>query len=221
MKIIIAGAGSVGRYMAQQLSSTGHNIVIIDNDASATSRVTESSQVISTFGDACDVDVLRVAGASDADVIAAVTGDDEDNLVISLLAKQEFGIPRVVARVNNPNNEWMYNEMWGVDVAVSTPHLLTGLVQEAVTEGSLVRLMSFDHGKSGLGEVTLAENSPAINRTIGSLQLPREAMVVAVLRDGHIVKPEADTVLQAHDEVMVLSNGSCDAEIRAALINQQ
>jgi len=221
MKIIIAGAGSVGRYMAQQLSSTGHNIVIIDNDASATSRVAESPQVISTFGDACDVDVLRAAGAADADVVAAVTGDDEDNLVISLLAKQEFGIPRVVARVNNPNNEWMYNEMWGVDVAVSTPHLLTGLVQEAVTEGSLVRLMSFDHGKSGLGEVTLAENSPAINRTIGSLQLPREAMVVAVLRDGHIVKPEADTVLQAHDEVMVLSNGSCDPEIRAALIDLQ
>lgn len=221
MKIIIAGAGSVGRYMAQQLSSSGHTIVIIDNDASATLRVIESPQVISTFGDACDVDVLRAAGASDADVIAAVTGDDEDNLVISLLAKQEFGIPRVVARVNNPNNEWMYNEMWGVDVAVSTPHLLTGLVQEAVTEGSLVRLMSFDHGKSGLGEVTLAENSPAINRTIGSLQLPREALVVAVLRDGHVVKPEADTVLQAHDEVMVLSNGSCDAEIRTALINHQ
>jgi trk system potassium uptake protein TrkA len=114
----------------------------------------------------------------------------------------------------------MYNEMWGVDVAVSTPHLLTGLVQEAVTEGSLVRLMSFDQGKSGLGEVTLAENSPAINRTIGSLHLPREALVVAVLRDGHIVKPEADTVLHAHDEVMVLSNGSCDAEIRSALIGQ-
>jgi trk system potassium uptake protein TrkA len=221
MKIIIAGAGSVGRYMAQQLSSSGHTIVVVDNDANATARVAESSLVTSVLGDACDVDVLRSAGASDADVIAAVTGDDEDNLVISLLAKQEFGVPRVVARVNNPNNEWMYNEMWGVDVAVSTPHLLTGLVQEAVTEGSLVRLMSFDHGKSGLGEVTLAENSPAINRTIGSLQLPREAMVVAVLRDGHIVKPEADTVLQAHDEVMVLSNGSCDAEIRTALINQQ
>jgi len=221
MKIIIAGAGSVGRYMAQQLSSSGHTIVVVDNDANATARVAESSLVTSVLGDACDVDVLRSAGASDADVIAAVTGDDEDNLVISLLAKQEFGVPRVVARVNNPNNEWMYNEMWGVDVAVSTPHLLTGLVQEAVTEGSLVRLMSFDHGKSGLGEVTLAENSPAVNRTIGSLQLPREAMVVAVLRDGHIVKPEADTVLQAHDEVMVLSNGSCDAEIRTALINQQ
>lgn len=221
MKIIIAGAGSVGRYMAQQLSASGHTIVIVDNDANATARVTESAQVTSTFGDACDVDVLRSAGASDADVIAAVTGDDEDNLVISLLAKQEFGVPRVVARVNNPNNEWMYNEMWGVDVAVSTPHLLTGLVQEAVTEGSLVRLMSFDQGKSGLGEVTLAETSPAINRTIGSLPLPREALVVAVLRDGHIVKPEADTVLHAHDEVMVLSNGSCDAEIRDALIGHQ
>ena len=221
MKIIIAGAGSVGRYMAQQLSSSGHTIIIVDNDANATARVTESSLVTSTHGDACDVDVLRSAGAPDADVIAAVTGDDEDNLVISLLAKQEFGVPRVVARVNNPNNEWMYNEMWGVDVAVSTPHLLTGLVQEAVTEGSLVRLMSFDQGKSGLGEVTLAENSPAINQTIGALQLPREALVVAVLRDGHIVRPEADTVLHALDEVMVLSNGSCEAEIRAALIGQQ
>ena len=96
-------------------------------------------------------------GVDKADVVAAVTGDDEDNLVISLLAKQEFGVPRVVARVNNPKNEWMFNEMWGVDVAVSTPHLLTALVEEAVSVGTLVRLLSFEGGKARLAEVTLAD----------------------------------------------------------------
>ncbi len=218
MKIVIAGAGSVGRYMAKQLSASGHTIVIIDNDPNAVSRVENTDSITSIQGDACEVDILTAAGVSDADVVAAVTGDDEDNLVISLLSKQEFGVPRVVARVNYPNNEWMYNEMWGVDVSVSTPHLLTGLVEEAVTEGSLVRLMAFDHGKSGLAEVTLADGSPAINQTIGSLQLPREATVVAVIRDGHVVTPAPDTVLHAHDEVMVLASGDCDADIRAALI---
>jgi trk system potassium uptake protein TrkA len=221
MKILIAGAGSVGRYMAKQLAASGHSIIVIDNDANAVSRLQNTDLIKSVQGDACEVDVLSAAGAANADVIAAVTGDDEDNLVISLLSKQEFGIPRVVARVNNPNNEWMYNEMWGVDVAVSTPHLLTGLVEEAVTEGSLVRLMAFDHGKSGLAEVTLADGSPAINQTIGGLQLPREATVVAVIRDGHVVTPALDTVLHARDEVMVLSSGDCDAAIRTALIGSK
>jgi trk system potassium uptake protein len=218
MKIVIAGAGSVGRYMASQLQKSGHSIVIIDNDSDALSRVSSDSSLTVINGDGCDVDVLMRAGTSQADVIAAVTGDDEDNLVISLLAKQEFGVPRVVARVNNPNNEWMYNDMWGVDVAVSTPHLLTGLVEEAVNEGALVRLLPLGNGTSGLSEVTLAAGSPAINSTISNLALPREALVVAVLREGRVVTPAPDTILHLHDEVMVLSSGSCDPEIRAALI---
>ena len=116
------------------------------------------------MADACEVNSLRVIGLADADVVAAVTGDDEDNLVISLLAKQEFAVPRVVARVNNPKNEWMFNENWGVDVAVSTPHLLTALVEEAVSVGSLVRLLSFEGGRASLIEVTLASDSPAADR---------------------------------------------------------
>ena len=112
---------------------------------------------------------LRAIGLADADVVAAVTGDDEDNLVISLLAKQEFAVPRVVARVNNPKNEWMFNENWGVDVAVSTPHLLTALVEEAVSVGSLVRLLSFEGGRASLIEVTLAGDSPrSTTRSSGS-----------------------------------------------------
>src|SRR5207244_3113615 len=110
---------------------------------------------------ACEVSQLEEAGLAQADVVAAVTGDDEDNLVVSLLAKQEFGVPRVVARVNHPKNEWLFNETWGVDVSVSTPHLLTALVEEAVTVGTLVRLLQFDGGKGGLEEGTLAEEAPA------------------------------------------------------------
>ena len=107
--------------------------------------------------DACEVGALDGAGLAEADVVAAVTGDDEDNLVISLLAKQEFGVPRVVARVNNPKNEWMFNDQWGVDVGVSTPHLITALVEEAVSVGTFIRLLSFEGGKAKLAEVTLAD----------------------------------------------------------------
>ena len=196
MKIIIAGAGSVGRYMAEQLTKFGHEIFLLDTDESAVNRAHAPEGKIHTIvGDACDIGVLERAGAANVDVVAAVTGDDEDNLVVSLLAKQEFGVPRVVARVNNPNNEWMFNDMWGVDVSVSTPHLLTALVEEAVAVGSLVKLLSLENGKAGLNEVTLAAGSPAIGKVIGDLKLPRESSVVAIIRDGHVVVPAPDLPL--------------------------
>ena len=217
MKIVIAGAGSVGRYMAEQLSSTGNQVTLIDSDANAVSRINVAG-VTTAVGDACELDTLAKAGLADADVVAAVTGDDEDNLVISLLAKQEFAVSRVVARVNNPNNEWMFNEMWGVDVSVSTPHLLTAMVEEAVSVGSLVRIMKFEHGKAQLSEVTLAEGSPAINCRITDLGLPRETTIVAIMRDGHVVTPQADTPLHQGDEVVVLMTGDCEAEVRRILI---
>jgi len=217
MKIVIAGAGSVGRYMAEQLSSTGNQVTLIDSDANAVSRINVAG-VTTTVGDACELDTLAKAGLADADVVAAVTGDDEDNLVISLLAKQEFAVSRVVARVNNPNNEWMFNEMWGVDVSVSTPHLLTAMVEEAVSVGSLVRIMKFEHGKAQLSEVTLADGSPAINCRITDLGLPRETTIVAIMRDGRVVTPQADTPLHQGDEVVVLMTGDCEAEVRRILI---
>jgi trk system potassium uptake protein len=221
MKVIIVGAGSVGKYMAAQLNESGHTVTLIDNkvaahDLSKTSTIPSS---VSWFlGDACELSTLTAVGTSEADVVAAVTGDDEDNLVISLLAKQEFGVPRVVARVNNPNNEWMYNEMWGVDVSVSTPHLLTGLVEEAVNVGSFVRLLSLEGGKARLAEVTLAGDSPAIDKQLGDLGMPRESTIVAVLRDGHVVVPRSDTILRAGDEVLVLVTGGVEDQVRAVLV---
>ena len=221
MNVIIAGAGSVGRYMAGQLQDSGHNVTLIDNDTAVVTqgRATRTPVGVTwCLGDACEVATLTAVGAAEADVVAAVTGDDEDNLVVSLLSKQEFAVPRVVARVNNPKNEWMFNDMWGVDVSVSTPHLLTGLVEEAVTVGSFVRLLSLEGGKARLAEVTLAAGSPAIAKELTDLGLPRESTVVAVLRDGHVVVPRGDTVLHQGDEVLVLVTGGVEDDVRRALV---
>jgi trk system potassium uptake protein TrkA len=219
MRILIAGAGSVGRYMAEQLELSGHRVTLIDNDSAVVSKTAAAGRgVTATLGDACELDTLARAGAHEADVVAAVTGDDEDNLVISLLAKQEFGVPRVVARVNNPANEWMFNDMWGVDVSVSTPHLLTALVEEAVNVGAFVRLLSLEQGKARIAEVTLAETSPANGRQISELGLPRESTIVALVRDGHVVAPRGDTVLHMRDEVLILITGDAEEAVRAILV---
>jgi len=221
MNVVLAGGGSVGRFIAEQLAGGGNDVTIVDNDRALVDHykaLDEPKGVRWIAGDACDLDTLKNAGLPDAEVMAAVTGDDEDNLVVSLLAKQEFGVPRVVARVNNPKNEWMFNEMWGVDVSVSTPHLITGLVQEAVTVGSFVRLLSFERGKAKLAEVTLADTSPAANKEIVSLGFPRNATVVAILREDHLLVPRGDTILRAADEVVVLVTADSEDQVRSILI---
>ncbi len=220
MKVVIAGGGAVGTFIAGELQEAGHEVHLIEQDGERVARmlaVAEPKGVAWHVADACEVSSLRSLGVADADVVAAVTGDDEDNLVISLLAKQEFAVPRVVARVNNPKNEWLFNENWGVDVAVSTPHLLTALVEEAVSVGSLVRLLSFEGGRATLIEVTLASEGPAIDQEIVSLGFPRDSTVVAVLRNDRVVVPRGDTTLQAGDEVLVLVTAESIDEVREIL----
>ncbi|MGH9188297.1 MAG: potassium channel family protein, partial [Acidimicrobiales bacterium] len=207
MRVVIAGGGNVGQFIASELVQAGHEVLIVEVDADRVAQaraVNEPAGVSWLVADACEVSEFARADADTADVVAAVTGDDEDNLVISLLAKQEFAVPRVVARVNNPKNEWMFTEMWGVDVSVSTPHLLTALVEEAVSVGTLVRLLSFEGGRARLVEVTLAPGSPSIGREIVECGFPRDSTVVAVLRKDHVVVPRGDTVLTDGDEVLVL-----------------
>jgi len=221
MRVVIAGGGNVGTFIAEDLAKAGHDVVIVEVDADRVAEARaqgEPAGVEWIAADGCEVTEFARAGVDKADVVAAVTGDDEDNLVISLLAKQEFAVPRVVARVNNPENEWMFTEMWGVDVSVSTPHLLTNMVEEAVSVGSFVRLLSFEGGKARLAEVTLAEGSPAIGKQIVDLGLPRESTIVALLRDAHVVVPRGDTVLRSGDEVIVLVTGDAEADVRGVLV---
>ncbi len=219
MKVVVVGAGSVGRYMAEQLAANGHSVTLLDSDERVSARHQRNvANVEWVIGDGCEVATLERVGAATCDVLAAVTGDDEDNLVVSLLAKQEFGVPRVVARVNNPGNHWMFDSMWGVDVSVSTPHLLTSLVEEAVFVGAWVPLMSFDKGRTHLAEVTLDARSPAAGREISALGLPRGSSIVAVVRDGHVITPHPDVVLRAGDEVLVLAGEAAQDELRALLV---
>ena len=218
MKVAIAGGGNVGTYIAADLHEAGHSVLIIEQDPDVVARVSPTIDVQWFLGDACEVSNLHDAGLADADVVVAATGDDEDNLVVSLLAKQEFAVPRVVARVNHPKNYWLFNEAWGVDVSVSTPHLLTALVEEAVSVGSLVRLLQFRDAQ--LVEVTLADDSPAAKQGIAELGIPRDATVVAVVRESHVIVPRGDTVLQAGDEVLVLVTPESEEAVRRILVGR-
>ncbi len=215
MKVAIAGAGNVGQYIALDLREGEHEVLLIEQDPDLVSILRDRMDVRWYIGDACEPDVLRDAGIDEVDVVVAATGDDEDNLVISLLAKQEFAVPRVVARVNHPSNQWLFNEAWGVDVSVSTPHLLTALVEEALQVGTLVRLLQFQDAR--LVEVTLAEDSPALGTALSELGVPRDATVVAVIRERHVIVPHGETTMQPNDEVLALVTPDSEDEIRQML----
>lgn len=221
MRVVIAGGGNVGTYIAGELHKAGHHVLIVEVDPKRIAQAEVGHEVAGVAwlqADGCEVSQLARAEPGKADVVVAVTGDDEDNLVISLLAKQEFGVPRVVARVNNPSNEWLFNEAWGVDVAVSTPHLLTALVEEALSVGSMVRLLSFEGGRVRLSEVTLSDTSPARGKEVAEVGFPRDSTVVAILRQDKVVVPRGDTVFYEGDEVVVLISDDSEDEVRALLV---
>ncbi len=216
MRATIAGAGNVGTHIANDLAQAGHDVLLLEQDPDIAARLRLVAGVQVVVADACEPSLLTAAGVETCDVMVAVTGDDEDNLVISLLAKQVFAVPRVVARVNHPNNQWLFNETWGVDIAVSTPHLLTALVEEAVSVGSLVRLLQFEDAR--LVEVTLAHDSPAGGQAISELGVPRDATVVAVIRERHVIVPRGETVMEPGDEVLVLVTPDSEEQVKTLLV---
>src|SRR3954451_23216671 len=171
MRVVIAGAGSVGRSIARELLHNGHSVLLVDKDADdvQAGRVREASCLLA---DACEITALHEAGLAECDVVVAGTGDDKANLVVSLPAKTEVSVARTVGRVNNPKNEWMFDEAWGVDVAVSTPRLMTALVEEAVSVGDLVRIFQFQQAKASMVELTMPGESPYIGKRIAEIDWP-------------------------------------------------
>jgi trk system potassium uptake protein len=217
MRVAIAGAGNVGLFIANDLEATGHEVQLIEQNPAVVERAVAAEGVEWFIADACEVSSLKEAGLERCDVVVAATGDDEDNLVISLLAKQEFAVPRVIARVNHPKNEWMFNENWGVDLSVSTPHLITALVEEAVSVGRLVRILQFELGQARLVEVTLAQNAPVVDRALKDIDMPRDATVVAVVRGEHVVMPRGDTTFEVGDEVLAMVTPDSEENVRRIL----
>jgi trk system potassium uptake protein TrkA len=204
MRIVIAGAGSVGRSIARELLGNGHEVLLVDKEPSAI-RVASVPDAQWLLADACEIASLAEAGLAECDVVVAASGDDKVNLVVSLLAKTEYGVPRTVARVNNPKNEWMFDEAWGVDVAVSTPRLMTALVEEAVSVGDLVRIFTFQQSHANMVELTLPANSPVAGSLVGDIEWPPDTVLVCIIRAERPIAPSRDDVLESNDELMFVT----------------
>ena len=216
LRVAIAGAGAVGRSIALELVENKHQVMLIERDL--TNIEPESVEAAEwVHADACELTSLEDAGLESCDVVIAATGDDKVNLVVALLAKTEFAVRRVVARVNDPRNEWLFGENWGVDVAVSTPRLLAALVEEAVAVGDLVRLLTFRQGQANLVEVTLPEDTPLAGRPVRELRLPTDSALVVILRGGRVIVPQGDDALEPGDELLFVATATVEQEIRAAL----
>ena len=216
MKVAIAGAGAVGRSIARELVDNGHAVTLIDRN----SKHIDPDAIPAVhwlLGDACELSLLESMHLEEYDVVIAATGDDKANVVLSLLAKTEFAAPRVVARVNDPRNEWLFDNAWGVDVAVSTPRMLASLVEEAFAVGDLVRLMEFRKGNANLVEITLPEDTPWGGRPVRKLTLPRDAALVTILRGQRVIVPDADEPLEGGDELLFVTSPDVEGELRNLL----
>ena len=216
MRVTIAGAGAVGRSIARELLGNDHRVMLIErNPAHIDAGAAPAAEWV--LADACELTSLAEVDVQDSDVVIAATGDDKVNLVVSLLAKTEFAVRRVVARVNDPRNEWLFTSAWGVDVAVSTPRMLAALVEEAVSVGDLVRLMSFREGQANLVELTLTPQTLLAGRAVRTLELPRDAALVVIVRGGRVIVPGPDEPFEPGDELFFVCTADVEDEIRAVV----
>ena len=216
MRVAIAGAGNVGRSIAAELIGNGHEVLLIEREPRSM-KVETVPGAEWLLADACELDTLVSARLQTCDVVVAASGDDKVNLVVSLLAKTEFGVDRVVARVNHPKNEWLFNEAWGVDVSVSSPRLLAAVVEEAVSVGDLVRLLTLQKGAANLVEVTLPEDAPQVGTLVGEVAWPTDSALVAILRDGRVIVPTPDAALEGGDELLLVATTEVESELDALL----
>lgn len=205
MNVLIVGAGKSGTYLAEKLRSK-HSVTLVESRADRVAFLAaRMPDVRFVRGDGCEPTVLDRADAQDADLVAALTGDDEDNLVVSFLAKTTHQAPMVFARTNHPKNEWLFTRKWGVDVAVSTANVIADLVEKEVSLGDMITLMRLSAENMVVEELTLPEGASCIGRRLSDLSLPQCAHIMAIISAGEVVIPRGDTTLRAGDEVLILS----------------
>ena len=217
MIAFIVGGGRGGSYLAHDLEGQGYAVKIIDQRPEVVAKLRQEFGGTIVCGDGCSPQVLEEAGIDKASLVVAMTAGDEDNLVICRLSKRHFGVPRVIARVNNPRNEWLYTRAWGVDVAVSQVHLTAKLIEEEIGLGELVTLLKLQRGEVALVELVLPDGARAAGRALRDSGLPSESIIVSIIRDGRLVFPRGDTVLQPQDEILAVTTVRAEAALKAAL----
>ncbi len=217
LKVAIAGAGAVGRSIAKELVENSYDVTLIERnvDHYDTDSIPGAHWQL---GDACELSLLETMHLENFDVVVAATGDDKANVVLSLLAKTEFAVQRVVARVNDPRNEWLFDSAWGVDVAVSTPRMLASVVEEAFAVGDVIRLMEFRKGNANLVEITLPDDTPWGGRPVRKLTLPRDSALVTILRGQRVIVPKADEPLEGGDELLFVANPAVEDQLRTLML---
>lgn len=216
MKVLVAGAGRLGTQIAQALSATGNDVTLVEYDDVRAAELDGLPHVHVVQGDACDPGRLEQVGALVCDLVIAVTGRDEDNLVISLLAKRQFGVGRVAARVNEAENAWMFDERWGVDVAVPAATPLISLIEEATGATDTVALLRLSKAGVEVMETAIDEQSRAAGLTLGEIELPAGTVVATVVRDGRPTAPRPEVRLLPGDELLLVSHEATEQEIHSA-----
>ena len=204
MYIVIVGAGKVGYFLAQRLCLNKHTVSIVEKDKQLCEETAKELEALVVNGDGCDPHILEEAGINRADVVAAVTGDDEDNLIICQLAKEIFKVKRAVGRVNNPDNEHTFAEL-GVDVPVDSTKIIAKIIEEEVSFSDFVNLMSFKRGKLAIVRIDLPNDSPVINKQIQDIQLPTDSVLVSIVRGEEVIVPKGNTILQPGDDIIALT----------------
>jgi trk system potassium uptake protein TrkA len=213
MYVIVVGAGKVGYYLAKQLLQEGHEVLVMEKDRKTAEALAEELGDIVMHADGCEVRSMQEAGMGRANVVVAVTGDDEDNLVICQMAKRKFGVPRTIARVNDPKNEALFQEL-GIDQTVSSTRIIFNLIEQQIEASQIIPLAALKRGEIEVVEADITPDSPAAGLRIGQLELPPNTLIISVIRDDHAIIPHADTKLRPGDSVIAMIKSERERELR-------
>jgi trk system potassium uptake protein TrkA len=212
MYIIIVGAGKVGYFLSKRLSEDKHVVCIVEKIKSICEEIAKEPKVLVIRGDGCDPQILEQAGAARADVVAAVTGDDEDNLIICQLAKELFHVQRTVGRVNNPQNEPTFSRL-GVDIPMNSTEIIAKIIEEEVSFSDFATLLSFKRGRLAIVRMDLPKDSPVIDKQVKDIQWPENSVLLSVLRQDDVIIPKGNTVLTAGDDVIALTMVGSESQL--------
>lgn len=220
MYIIIVGAGNVGYYLAKTLLGAGHEVLLIERDKRRCDILRDEFGEVVIRGRGDEIRIMREAGADRADIVVACTGDDEDNLIISQIAKWYFNVPRTVARINDPRNESIFQQL-GIDATVSSTNIIYHLIEQEIETGEVIPLAALKRGNIEIVDVELTTRSPVIGKRIRDLPLPPDALIVCIIRQDDAMLPHADTVLEPDDSVIALVSAQSERLLRQVFAEEQ